>query len=99
MRLNYVESIVRKILTDFPRTRDDDDELYVKVCETLNPNITYMTFSYVMRSRSSFGLPIFESVRRTRQKLQEENEYLRGTLSTQEKREKHRQEYLEYARS
>ena len=98
MKLHKTEEMVREILTECQEARDDDDLLYARVCEKICPNILYTSFVYVLMHRNEFGLPIYESVRRTRQKLQEVNESLRGSLTAQERRARNREEFLSYVR-
>ena len=64
--------IVKNILTDYPQTRNSDNALYIKVVETLNPQAIDRPFANVLSNLEELGLPCYETVRRTRQKLQEE---------------------------
>lgn len=92
-RLKRMQDKVEYILEKHPLTRDDDKMLICAV---------YSHF-YNVDMREEFGsvmlndkLPSFETIRRCRQKVQEENELLRG------KRDKDRidlqKEYLAYAK-
>lgn len=67
-----VRLIVKKLLIEKPSTRNSDSELYVEVCQVLNPKASSTPFSVVMSNLEYMGLPCFETVRRTRQKLQAE---------------------------
>lgn len=94
-RLKNVEREVRLVLESKPETRDDDDLLYLEICKgKLLTEV--ISLEYFLRNRKSSCIPPFESVRRTRAKLQRENENLRGW--------KHRprleaqQDYLDYVR-
>lgn len=65
--------IVKNILTYYPETRNrKDDLLYIKVVEALNRGALNKPFAEVMANLEELGLPCFETVRRTRQKLQAE---------------------------
>lgn len=64
--------IVKNILTDYPQTRNSDNALYIKVVAALNPQANDRPFANVLSSLEELGLPCFETVRRTRQKLQAE---------------------------
>lgn len=99
MKLKQTEALVKEILIECKPARDDDDLLYAKVCEKVCPEALYKSFAYVIRNRSEFGLPIYETVRRSRQKLQEMNEELRGSLTAQQRRQANREKFLEYVRS
>jgi len=88
-----VESILRKKKS----TRDNDDLLYVEVCKKLNPNITEANFIDVMGHRVKYGIPVYESVRRARAKIQASNEELRGKTYSKPMRSKMVNEYLKYS--
>lgn len=64
--------IVKNILTDYPQTRNSDNALYIKVVAAINPQANDRPFANVLSNLEEFGLPCFETVRRTRQKLQAE---------------------------
>lgn len=70
MELKQTNAIVRHILGTQPKARNSDDYLYVKVCEYINPGYITLPFGEVILNRKDFHFPAFESVRRTRQKLQ-----------------------------
>lgn len=89
---------VYKILKTRKRARDNDDILYIAVCKTLNPKVMSTNFEDVMRHRVKYGIPVYESVRRVRQKLQADNVELRGKTYTQQMRSKKRNEYLAYSK-
>ena len=64
--------IVKNILTDYPQTRNSDNALYIKVVAAINPQANNRPFANVLSNLEELGLPCFETVRRTRQKLQAE---------------------------
>ena len=70
--------IVKEILTQVPDARDDDFHLIGFVYKELNPHILDLPFRTVMWNHKQFELPSFETIRRTRQKVQETNPDLRG---------------------
>ena len=72
------QEIVEKILKEHPVTRDDDNKLFVWVCSELKPDVMGKPFGKVMFYAHDLGLPSFETIRRTRQKLQEKKTSLRG---------------------
>lgn len=78
-----VSKIVKQILREDQEARDNDDYLYCKVCERVNAISVNEPFNKVMRNRKDLGFPPFETVRRTRQKLQEEYPELEGTVKKQ----------------
>ena len=72
--------IVRKVLTDKPVARDDDFKLVGYVYQAINPEVLDKPFRTVMWYHKDFDLPSFETIRRTRQKLQHDNPDLRGEM-------------------
>lgn len=78
-RIKGTSEVVLKVLQEIPATRNSDDLLYLKVCERINPMALAIGFEEVLRNRNQYGLPPFESVRRTRQKLSSQYPELCGT--------------------
>ncbi len=68
--IKRTSDIVKEILETQPATRNSDDELYFQVCKKINPEAMAKPFYMVVLHRKEHALPPFESVRRTRQKLQ-----------------------------
>lgn len=93
--LRTVTEIVRSILEDRPETRDDDDLLYLAVIgrRCVPGDITVEDF---FTMRSYYKIPCFETVRRCRQKAQEEDETLKGKKV--KKRAAAEEVYKEYSR-
>ena len=85
--------IVKNILTDYPQTRNSDNALYIKVVAAINPQANDRPFANVLLSLEELGLPCFETVRRTRQKLQEEFPDLRACDEVQDFRTMLEDEY------
>lgn len=98
-RLKQITKVVRVYLTEKPETRNDDELLYRYVCEDFNREATALPFCVVMTNRRRLGIPPFESVRRSRQKLQEHNEDLRPDEDIEAIREVEEEKYRKYARS
>lgn len=77
-RLNRVKKRVERILTDFYEARDDDRLLYYLVCKEVcaerGVDINQEPFSIILGD----VLPSYESVRRSRAKIQSENKNLWG---------------------
>ena len=79
IRLNITQK-VRDLLIKFPETMDNDNLLILKVWAEENPSIRnkdykFRDFAFLFRD-GKFSPP--ETIRRTRAKLQEEYENLRG---------------------
>ena len=72
--LNTVEDRVLSILKKNKEARDDDMKLYVMVCSSYfnckDNDISKMPFGFVMASYKELNIPHFESVRRSRAKIQ-----------------------------
>lgn len=85
--------IVKNILTDYPQTRNSDNALYIKVVEALNPQVNNRPFASVFLNLSELGLPCFETVSRTRRKLQEEFPELQACDAVQDFRTEREEEF------
>ena len=90
---NELTEVVRKVLSNYPETRDCDFKLVCWVCYITNPKVMDLSFSKVMWNGKYFKLPSFETIRRTRQKLQHDYPELRGKLY--EKRMEKQGEYID----
>ena len=73
--------LVKDILTSNIASRNSDNFLFYLVCkhqlDAQGIDIDTIGFKKLFLSLKEYGLPQFETVRRTRQKLQEENPELR----------------------
>ena len=68
-RLKKVENVVEKILEVREDARENDDVLYLYVCEYFHRGISSMSLRDFLMNRKQTSCPVFETVRRTRQKL------------------------------
>ncbi len=96
--LKSVTKIVKEILQNNPSLRNDDDLLYRKVCFYCMPQVVHLSFSEVLINRRVLGLPSFETVRRSRQKVQELYPELRATERVRGSRKAKETEYRKFAR-
>jgi len=96
--LKNTSDIVKVILQKYPDTRNSDDLLYLKVCEYVNGTHISLPFWKVIKDRKDFGYPPFESVRRSRQKIQAEFPELASNKVVQAKRTQNEEIYKEFAR-
>lgn len=96
--LKNTTDIVKEILSAFPETRNSDDYLYSKVCEKVNALYINLPFWKVMRYRNQYGFPAFETVRRTRQKIQATHPELAGDSNVEAQRMLNEEAFREYAR-
>lgn len=94
-RIKNTEKLVKKILTDNKKTRGNDDLLYLEVINSMN--MASHTFDYIFRYRSELGIPPFETVRRSRQKIQAEYPELKPSKAVQDKRDEAEEIMREWA--
>ena len=96
--LRTTTNLVKQILTNDKRARNSDVYLYIKVCKNINPSALNLPFIHVMSNLNTYGLPPFETVRRTRQKLQEHNPELSSSSDVDAQKILNEEEYRDYAR-
>lgn len=90
-QIRQVAGIVRGILEKHPDTRNSDNLLFIKVVESIDSDLLYKPMMDVLVHAKEYGIPPFESVRRSRQKLQEKFPELRGSKEVEAGREENRQ--------
>lgn len=77
------KKLVTVALEENARTRDSDDYLYYVVCKKIlsekRIDIRRITLENFLLCRKAYELPVFETVRRTRQKIQRDNPHLRSS--------------------
>ncbi len=98
-----IEKVVLEILKANEEARNDDMKLYLLVCEAVNPyptcdrDIGSFSFSSVMNHYRELRLTHFESVRRSRAKIQAEIPELAGDRSCHQRRKELEILYRNYA--
>ena len=97
-QLNSTKALVKTILEENPKTRDSDMLLYHEVCRRKNRNVLEVPFGGVILMLDKFHLPPFESVRRSRQKIQEEFSHLAASDEVKMYRDENEEEYRDFAR-
>ena len=101
--LKTTTKLVKAILEQDKRARNSDSYLYLKVLETrANRNgidLKGMTVPFFLEAHDILGFPGFETVRRTRQKIQVAFPNLAPCKQVQEMRQINEEEFREYARS
>ena len=101
--LQTTTKLVKAILEQDKRARNSDSYLYLKVLETRADHsgidLKGMTVPFFLEAHDILGFPPFESVRRTRQKIQATFPELSACESVQEMRMVNEEAYREYARS
>lgn len=73
MKFKSTRELVYYLLENYPKLRDSDNLLFIKVIESKYPGLTNRPFSEVLMNLEPLHLPQFETVRRTRQDIQEHN--------------------------
>lgn len=95
-RLKKVEYVVEEILNEREDARENDDILYLYVCEHFDVDVSAMTLKDFLSDRKSLCCPAFETVRRTRQKVFEKRPELKPRKITK-LREEARDVFMDYA--
>lgn len=75
-----LNELVKRILAEHKEARDDDFKVIGYVIKSLNPEAMQLTFGQALWNHSKLDLPSFETIRRTRQKIQHDHPELRGEL-------------------
>jgi hypothetical protein len=76
--LRTTTDLVKHILETVPATRNSDTLLYYRVCDAIDSKSLGLSFGYVLLSMNELKLPGFETVRRSRQKIQQAHPELAG---------------------
>lgn len=101
--LKTTTALVQAILEEDEKARNSDSYLYLRVLNTvadkehINLNEIHVIDFLLNLHKSPF--PPFESVRRTRQRVQEKNPHLAPCKVVEEYRAEKEEEFVEYARS
>ena len=97
-QMKQISKLVKQILTEDTTARNSDTFLYLQVCHHLNPSALEQPFWKVLSSLKHHNLPPFETVRRTRQKIQAECPELSGVDEVEVARAELETEYRDFAR-
>lgn len=99
--LREVKATVRKVLTNHPAARGNDDTLYYKVCKEraaeIGVDITRLHFSAVFLG-NPFGFPKYESVVRLRRMVQRQDPDLQAPPEIKAGRKKKEDDFVEFSR-
>lgn len=96
--LKTIEKKVRTILEKNEDARNDDMVLYLALCNVCLKDAGAMPLAEIMTQHNYLGLPSFESVSRTRRKLQAKHPELAGSRPTQKRRATGEKAYRKYAK-
>lgn len=99
MKLNTTKALVKEILEENEHTRNSDMLLYYEVCSRLNPDALDDSFGCVILHLDALHLPPFESIRRSRQKVQAECPWLAASEEVALFRAENEDAYKNFARS
>ena len=101
--LNSTKALVKFVLENFEKARNNDNYCYYVVCQTVamryDLNLERISVTDFFLSSQTSIFPPFESVRRSRQKVQEENPHLAPCKRVRRKRAELEKAYREFARS
>ena len=101
--LKTTTGLVKAILEKETAARNSDSVLYLKVltqiCEEKAIDIVNLTVPSLLLLGKELGLPCFETVRRTRQKIQADFPELSGDRAVKAYRAANEAAYREFARS
>lgn len=95
-RLKKIENVVEKILDMRTDTRENDDVLYLCVCEYFHRGVSSMTLKDFLKARNKMSCPNFASVVRARRKIFERRPELKPNKITK-LREDMEDVYVDYA--
>lgn len=90
-----IKDMVEQTLRDVPATRNSDKMLLIAVYRHLGVDVT-RSFASVISDNT---LPSFETIRRTRQKLQEQHPELAPSDRIKKERQIKQQEFLGFAKT
>lgn len=75
--LKKIEEVVEKVLDVKKEARENDDILYLYVCEYFNRGVSSQSLSDFLQTRHKTACPNFESVTRARRKVFEKRPELK----------------------
>ena len=96
MRFKKTNKLVTQILEDYPQTRNSDNLLYLMVIDAIGRGNSDKPISTILMNLEDLGLPCFETVRRTRQKIQAERTDLQANDTVSDFRTEREMEFRKY---
>ena len=100
--LNNTTAMVKAVLMTHPQARNSDNYLYYEICKKIGHNhgidIDKMFIPTFLLHLKEHGFPGFETVRRTRQKIQAEHPELCGSSTVEGQRLLNEEVFRDYAR-
>ena len=102
-KLKSTEALVKELLEKDELTRNSDNYLYLRVLMIAAAHkgipIWELNIPRFLLGMKSLGFPPFETVRRSRQKLQRKFPELRASEKVADRREANEETYREFAKS
>ena len=93
-----VEDLVKKVLIEYPDTRNSDDVLIFRVYKEINEEaVIRELFFEIILNRKEYGLPSYKTIERCRRKLVRQYPELAPAKDVQELRDKEEMNYFDYA--
>ena len=100
--LKTTTKLVKAILEEDKQARNSDSFLYLKVLEHISEQegfaLNHMTVPFFLENMKAYGFPGFETVRRTRQKVQQHHPELAANKKVAGMRMIQESEFRSYAR-
>lgn len=96
--LKSTKALVKSILEQDEQARNSDSFLYFRLLERIDKAILTVPVHDFLLGMGLYGIPPFESVRRTRQKIQAECPWLAACDRVKEFRAENEEVYREFAR-
>ncbi len=97
-KLIKMEDIVKPILEENEKAREDDFYLYSEVLWKLMPHVLHYSLAKALRNHKELELPSYESVSRVRRRIQEKHPEL-ASEKVKKKRRENQEIYKEYAKT
>ena len=101
--LYKTSDLVHSVLKQDEQARNSDNYLYFKIIAMIGAekgiDIHSMSIPTFLLKMKDYGFPAFETVRRSRQKIQHDNPELAGCDRVEAQRELNEEVFREYARS
>ena len=100
--LYQTNKLVKEILESDKRSRNSDTYLYLQVLYQVGQikgiDVNVMSVPDFLKNRNELGFPCFETVRRSRQKIQSEHPELAGSDEVEAQRIINERVYRDYAK-
>lgn len=96
-KLKKLEDVIKPILEEQPKTREDDFLLYAEVIHQYDANLLGLPTGIFLLAHKDFRVPNIKSVERARRKIQEKHPELASERS-KKKRAEEQAKYIAYAK-